>query len=112
MRLGRDDVSTLRGENARDCHFCLPEKVLRSIFDRFCRLPAGSGDYFNRKLAKRRKEKDGGLIAIDLAASGRDGGLSALRENLPAPRRSVRYCSACGAIWASIFGGLAAKPRG
>src|SRR3984893_1017012 len=30
MRLGRDDVSALGGENARDCHFCLPEKVSRS----------------------------------------------------------------------------------
>jgi hypothetical protein len=36
MRLGRDDVSALGGENTRDCHFCLPEMVLRSTFDRLC----------------------------------------------------------------------------
>jgi hypothetical protein len=36
MRLGRDDISTLGGEYARDCHFCLPEKILQLTFDRFC----------------------------------------------------------------------------
>jgi hypothetical protein len=49
MRLGRDDVSALGGENARDCHFCLPEKVLRSIFDRFCfGCPQAAANYRNR----------------------------------------------------------------
>jgi len=36
MRLRGDDISTLRRENTRDCHFCLPETVLRSTFDRLC----------------------------------------------------------------------------
>jgi hypothetical protein len=40
MRLGRDDVSALGSENVSDCHFCLPEKILRSVM---LRLPTGSG---------------------------------------------------------------------
>jgi hypothetical protein len=36
-------------------------------------------------------------------------GRAALRENPPPARRVVRYCGVCGAVWATIFSGLAAK---
>jgi len=36
-------------------------------------------------------------------------GRAALRENPPPARRVVRYCDVCGAVWATIFSGLAAK---
>jgi hypothetical protein len=33
----------------RDCHFCLPEKVLRSTFDRLCfGCPQAAANYHNK----------------------------------------------------------------
>jgi hypothetical protein len=49
IRLDRDDVSALSGENTRDCHFCLPEKVLRSTFDRLCfGRPQAAANYHHK----------------------------------------------------------------
>src|ERR1700730_8547597 len=52
MRLDRDDLSALIGENTRDCHFCLPEKVLRSTFDRLCfGRPQAAANYHHKMLS-------------------------------------------------------------
>ena len=44
-----------------------------------------------------------------MAICSRGGGLAAVRKNPPAARWLVRYCSVRGAVWTTIFRGLAAK---
>ena len=58
---------------------------------------------------KNAERKGRRLFAIVRAICSRGDGLAALHENPPAARRLVRYCSVCGAVCTTIFGGLRAK---